>query len=192
MQKYPLIIICGPSGVGKTVMIRRLLRDIPLLQATVTYTTRRKRKGTKATEDKIMRFISPAEFRRRIRRQQFLEWALVHGQYYYGTDRHALEQRRKRGPIILNIEVQGTRIIKKKIPDAYTIFILPTPRAMYLRRLQRIRGDEPNFAERLKDIRHELALAKTFDYRIKNKEGLLGQTYRALKKHIKNLIDKNR
>ncbi|MBI4261935.1 guanylate kinase [Candidatus Uhrbacteria bacterium] len=188
---YPLIIICGPSGVGKTVMIRRLLHDIPALQPTVTYTTRAQRKGAKAAEDKIMRFISPAEFRTRIRQRQFLEWALVHGHYYYGTPQKELERRRSRGPVILNIEVQGTQIVKRKIPDAHTIFILPTPRALYLRRLKKIRADDPNLAERIRDIHRELKQAPTFDYRIYNHEGKLQQTYRALKKQVKNIIDKN-
>lgn len=190
MPTFPLIIICGPSGVGKTVMIRRLLHDIPSLQPTVTYTTRAKRRGAKATEDKIMRFITSREFRARIRARRFVEWALVHGHYYYGTDKRELERRRAKGPVILNIEVQGTQIVKRKIPDAYTIFILPTPRTTYLKRLRRIRGDEPNFQERLRDIQRELRIAPTFDERIKNREGAMKTTYSMLKKRVRELVDK--
>lgn len=186
---HSIIAIVGPTGSGKTVMIQRLRKDFPQLQTTVTYTTRAKRSGESAPEDKVMRYILPAAFRTRQRKGQFLEWAEVYGNLY-GTDRSSMETRLRRGPVLLNLDVQGTRAVKKKIPKTETFFILPTPRKSYFRRVQETRKNETNLAERLKKTRWVLAQARTFDHVIQNQEGHLAATYRSLKTLIKNALRK--
>lgn len=186
-HQHALIIIAGPTGSGKTKMIRHLRRLFRCLQPSVTYTTRRARKGEGGAEDKIMRFITPKQFRKRIREKKFIEWAIVHGNYY-GTDRRELYKRRARGPVILNLDVQGVALVKRRIVDAVTIFILPSPLRAYFRRLTNDRGQEPNFRERIKSIRKELRVAHTFDYIIRNHERELSSTFKKLQKTIRLIL----
>lgn len=186
-MSHPLIIIVGPTGCGKTVMIRKLLHDFPSIKTAVTYTTRPQRKGEAAAEDKVMRFVTPHEFRQRIRQKKFLEWARVYGNYY-GTDRGTVEHLLSCCPVILNLDIQGTRAVKKKIPRAHTVFILPTPRTAYLRRVTETRKKEANLGERIRAIRVLLNETDTFDHVIKNAEGRLSTTYRDLKRLVRSII----
>lgn len=186
---YPIIAIVGPTGCGKTVMIQRLRKDFPSLQTTITYTTRAKRGGESAPEDKVMRYVRVNTFRARQRKGLFLEWANVYGNLY-GTDRPSTEARLRRGPVILNLDVQGTHAVKRKISATETFFILPTPRTAYLKRVRDARKHEANLAERLQQTQWVLAQAHTFDHVVRNQEGHLADTYRSLKALVKNILRK--
>src|SRR5437016_4680430 len=117
-----VFIISAPSGSGKSTLVSRLLRDVPKLTFSVSYTTRQPRGAERAEES--YHFISREQFDEMLARDEFLEHAEVHGNCY-GTHRSALEKAKAQGQdLILDIDVQGAAQLKKKIPDAITIFIL--------------------------------------------------------------------
>jgi len=173
--KFPLVVISGPAGVGKTTVVKALLKIYPKLRPTVTYTTRQKR--VKSTEDKIMHYVSIEEFERRRDNNEFLEWALVHGDYY-GTHKVETEELLQNYPVILNIDVQGAKQVKQLFEDrVVTIFLLPESHEQIVDHIIK-RGEmtEGSFQERLRSAEHELSHQDYFDYMIVNHEGKLNET----------------
>ncbi len=182
---YPLIIICGPAGVGKTTVVKALLSTIPELRSSVTYTTRKPRELS--TEDKKMYYISPEEFRTREKQGEFLEWAIVHGDYY-GTHRIETEAILKTNPVIFNIDVQGAQQIMSQLQKkVLTIFLLPESHEQMVNHIKN-RGEmtEENFQARLKSAEVELAKKDLFDYQIVNYEGKLDKTVAQIAKTIRD------
>ncbi len=187
---FPLIIISGPSGVGKTILIKRLRQALPALQVGVTYTTRPRRAGKK--EDKIMRYISREEFERMISQNDFLEHAIVHNEYY-GTSRHELTKRLGTGPVLLNLDVQGAWQVKRFLPHAHLIFIQPGSwPELKARILRRGRMTQKELQLRLDDARHELRYLNRYDYLITNSEGKLDKAVAKLTKTVVGIIQKTR
>ena len=185
---FPLIIISGPSGVGKTVMIKRLRKNLPALQIGVTYTTRPRRMGKK--EDKIMRYVTRAEFEQMITRKEFLEHATVHNEYY-GTSRAEVSQRLERGPVLLNLDVQGALQVKKILPHTQLIFIQPGSwPELKTRILRRGRMSPEELKVRLNDARRELRSRHRYQYLITNREGKLEQAVITLTKTVVLIIEK--
>jgi guanylate kinase len=118
-----VFVITGPSGVGKGTLIRGLRDRIPELELSVSATTRSPRPGEREGVD--YHFLSDAEFDRLLGDGAFVEHATYSGNRY-GTLRSELDQRLKRGvPVVLEIEVQGARQVKERMPDAETVFIAP-------------------------------------------------------------------
>jgi guanylate kinase len=160
-----IYVISGPSGCGKSTLIRRVLANLGDVRFSVSHTTREKRESE--IEGKDYYFVDRESFRRMVRRNQFAEWALVHGAYY-GTSKKELA---KGGPkdIVLDIDIQGARQIRKKIPAAVLIFILP-PSFEELRR--RIEGRGLDSAEavrkRMATARDEIRSYASFDYLLVN------------------------
>jgi len=105
-----IFILSGPAAVGKTTVSKLVMEKFPDLQKTMTFTTRPQRGS--GNEDKIMNYISQPEFEKKIKDNDFIEWAFVHGNYY-GTDKKYLEDTLKKGDIIMNIDVQGGLQMKK-------------------------------------------------------------------------------
>lgn len=136
----PLVyIISAPSGSGKSTLVTKLLKLIPDLDFSISYTTRPPRGAEQ--NGKQYYFVSRDEFERMIRDDEFLEHANVFGNYY-GTARRFLRQAEQRGhDLLLDIDVQGAQQIKEKLPDAVSIFILPPDRKTLERRL-RERGED--------------------------------------------------
>lgn len=168
-QKGLIFIISAPSGTGKTTIRSHLLRRNPRLAFSVSYTTRRPRRGEKSGVD--YRFISRAEFQKRVRQRQFLEWAEVHGELY-GTGRKDLERLRKSGQdALVEVDCQGQKEIQKILPETVSIFILPESRAELERRLRK-RGTETSrdLSRRLKQAELELSRAKYYDYVVVNRK----------------------
>jgi guanylate kinase len=128
-----VFVITGPSGVGKGTLIRGLRERIPELELSVSATTRPPRAGEREGID--YHFLSDAEFDRLVNDGAFLEHATYSGNRY-GTLRSELEQRLGRGvPVVLEIEVQGARQVKERMPDAETVFIAPPSEAALRARL---------------------------------------------------------
>ena len=122
-----VFIISAPSGSGKSTLVSRLLSRLPGLMFSVSYTTRPPRGHE--MDGQSYHFVTRAEFERMLAQDEFLEWAEVFGNYY-GTHRGVLEQARAEGrDLVLDIDVQGARQLKDKIPEAVTIFILAPSRA---------------------------------------------------------------
>ena len=118
-----VFVITGPSGVGKGTLIRTLLARVPELELSVSATTRRPRPGEAPGVD--YHFLSDDEFERRVRAGAFVEHARYSGRRY-GTLRDDLEERLAAGrPVVLEIEVQGARQVRRALPDAVQIFIAP-------------------------------------------------------------------
>ena len=121
--KKLLVIVSGPSGVGKSTLCRHILQDMPDIRLSVSYTTRPPRSGE--TDGTEYRFIPEDEFRKKISEHAFAEWAEVYGRLY-GTPWKELEQEHESyTDILLDIDVQGARQVMKTLQKAVTIFILP-------------------------------------------------------------------
>lgn len=118
-----IFIVSAPSGAGKTTLVRKVMKALPGLRFSVSYTTRPPRAGE--TEGIDYHFISPVAFRERMEKDQFLEWAEVMG-YRYGTGRVDPEALKSEGvDLILDIDTQGAKRAKEKLTDSILIFILP-------------------------------------------------------------------
>jgi guanylate kinase len=162
-----LVIVSSPSGGGKGTLIRRVLKTVPNVGYSVSLTTRAAREGEINGRDYF--FISEERFREMIARGEFLEWAHVHA-HLYGTGRVQVERELKeRHDIILEIDVQGAESVRRVVPGAVGVFILP-PSFEILRERLVARGSEraPELSLRLKNSRSEVARYREFDYVIIN------------------------
>lgn len=161
------VIFAAPSGAGKTSIARRL-RDVrDDVEFSISATTRQPRPGEQHGVDYF--FHSEDEFRRMIEAGELLEWAVVHGNLY-GTPRRNLEGAAARGRhLLLDIDVQGSRLVREQVPEAVAIFILPPSGAELARRLIGRRSESDVVQRRrLTAARDELLAAKEFDYVIVN------------------------
>jgi len=151
-----LYIISAPSGSGKTTLVNELRQYVPNLEFSISYTTRPPRGSEQ--DGREYHFITHAEFEEMIERDEFLEYALVFGNYY-GTTKSVLQQARERGnDVLLDIDVQGERQVKQKMPDAVSIFVLPPSRTELESRLRKRSLSENVHAEEV--IRRRLATAR--------------------------------
>lgn len=158
-----VFIISAPSGSGKSTLVARLMAADAGLRFSVSYTTRKPRGNEKPGENYI--YISRQEFMSRIAQGEFLEHAEVFGNYY-GTHREVLEQARSEGKdLILDIDVQGARQLKERIPEAVTIFILPPSRDILEQRLRvRSEDSEDVIQCRLREAAEEIGKYRQYDY----------------------------
>ncbi|MDH4038072.1 MAG: guanylate kinase [Candidatus Krumholzibacteria bacterium] len=161
-----LVVVSGPSGVGKTTLIDRLLATDSLTRRCVTATTRAPRNGENEGEHYF--FVSRDRFEA-MKAGELVEWAEVHGESY-GVPRAYLDKQRAAGfDVVLNIDIQGGDRVKQVFPDALMVFILP-PTFDALEARLRGRGDLPaeDFAVRLANARTELAAASRYEYLVVN------------------------
>jgi len=163
-----VFVVSAPSGGGKTTVVARLLRRMPTLVRSVSVTTRPPRPGERPGKD--YRFISPAAYQRLRRAGDLLEYAKVHGASY-GTPKRPVERALRQGrDVILSIDVQGARKIRRALGrQAVLVFLLPPSMAQLRRRLLQRRTDTAAaIRRRLTAARRELACAAWYDYRIVN------------------------
>ncbi len=167
MSEGILLVLCGPSGVGKGAIKCTLLKRFSNLVHSVSATTRKARVGE--VEGKDYYFISEKEFNHFIDNEELLEWAMVHD-YYYGTPKKPVCQALEQGKdVLLEIDVQGALQIKENFEKAVLIFLLP-PSVEELERRLRLRGteNEDQIQRRLKTAKWELTMVNKFDYVIIN------------------------
>jgi guanylate kinase len=162
-----VFIISAPSGSGKSTLVSCLLARDPQLRFSVSYTTRTVRGNEKPGESYI--YISPQEFEERVQRGEFLEHAEVFGNHY-GTNRKVLEQAQREGKdLILDIDVQGARQLKERIPEAVSIFVLAPSRDILEQRLRmRSEDSEEVIQRRLRDAAEEICNYSQYDYVLVN------------------------
>jgi guanylate kinase len=162
-----VFIISAPSGSGKSTLVSCLLARDAQLRFSVSYTTRTVRGNEKPGESYI--YISPQEFEERVQHGEFLEHAEVFGNYY-GTNRKVLDQARGEGKdLILDIDVQGARQLKERIPEAVSIFVLAPSRDILEQRLRmRSEDSEEVIQRRLRDAAEEIRNYSQYDYVLVN------------------------
>jgi guanylate kinase len=166
-----LVVISGPSGVGKTTLLRRLLAGLPTLVPSVSATTRPPRAGEHDGVD--YHFIQLDEFERRRAVGEFLECCQVYGrQHWYGTLVDEVAPRLAAGKwVVLEIDVEGTLSILARYPQAITIFVEPAHPDQLLERLQARGTESPDaMARRLEVARRELHEAHRYKHRVVNED----------------------
>jgi len=174
-DKRPLVVvISGPSGVGKDAILSRMKKLAVPGEYIVTATTRPKRPGEKDGLD--YSFLSQAEFERMIEAGQLLEHASVYG-YYYGVPFQPVKEAlKKSSDVFIKVDVQGAKTIKDKLPQAVLIFITPPSYEELTRRLkERLTESPETLRRRLKTASEEMQKLPVFDYAVVNQQGKLDQ-----------------
>jgi guanylate kinase len=162
-----LFIVSAPSGAGKSSLVNALLERDPAIRLSISFTTRAPRPGE--VDGEHYHFVSSEAFQERLGRGEFLESAEVYGNYY-GTSQPWIEAERATGrDILLEIDWQGAAQVRRLVPDAVSIYILP-PSIEELRRRLRGRGgdSEEVIARRMAAAREDISHCLAFDYLVVN------------------------
>jgi len=167
MKKGNIFVVSAPSGAGKSTICNRVLKELDNISFSVSMTTRQPRKGEKDGVD--YKFISIEEFKKLIEKNEFLEYAQVHNNFY-GTPISLVREKTEQGiDIILDIDVQGGMQVKKRIPECILIFIAPPSMTELEHRLRSRGTDSSEVIEvRLKNAAKELEYKDKYQYVIIN------------------------
>ncbi len=162
-----LFIVCAPSGAGKTTLVDALLKADSGIRLSVSYTTRQPRAGE--VDGREYHFVSQEKFQEMSAAGAFLESALVHGNYYGTSQPWINDQRAAGADILLEIDWQGAAQVRKMMPDAIGIFILPPSFEALVSRLNKRAQDPPDvIARRIAGAREEISHVSEFKYVIIN------------------------
>lgn len=178
LERGNLIVVAAPSGAGKSTLVARAMNEIDRLRFSISYTTRKPRG---AEQDGVnYYFVTAKRFLAMRARGEFIESALVHG-HYYGTQRDAIQRMLGEGfDVILDIDVQGAEQIRKQMPKAVMIFILPPSQNALAARLRKRSLNAPaDRARRLRNAQAEVKRYRRFKYVIVNDD--LDRAFASLK-----------
>jgi guanylate kinase len=166
MSKGFLVIISGPSGSGKSTICRKLRQRDASLRYSISYSTRKPRPSE--IDGTHYNFLSLADFKKKSKNGAMLESAQVHGNYY-GTPRAPIEKAIAKGDVVLlDIDTRGAETIRRKRPDAVTIFLLPPTLEALKERLHRRNDTHKTMTTRLANAREELRHTKHYTYWVIN------------------------
>jgi len=182
--KGDLFIVSSPAGGGKTTLVNLLIEEIPNLKRAITCTTRKPRPGEIPGKDYI--FLSKHEFEERIRKDEFLEYAVVHGNYYGTPKKEVFEILNQGIDLILVIDVQGMKQIKQNYKEAITIFILPPSLNTIVQRMKKRGDSEEEIRKRLETAKKEIPQWKYYDFIVIN------DILEKAKEDLKHIILSNR
>lgn len=194
MNKGKLFIISGPSGVGKSTLRENLLKDFDNFWYSISMTTRKPRvhEKTKELEQNGIDyfFVSKDEFIDNIKKNNFLEYAEVYKDIYYGTPKDKVLEKLNNGiNVILEIDVDGKEIVKKNYTDCISIFIKPTSLSELENRLLKRKSEtHDKIKTRLERAEYEISKSSTYDYVIVS--NTKKEDYDNFSKLIKKLINK--
>jgi len=166
-RRGKLFVIAAPSGAGKTSLVKALLERMPELHVSISHTTRNKRPTEVAGREYY--FVAVPEFERLVAGGQFLEHARVFDNYY-GTGRAPVEAQLGQGnDVVLEIDWQGAQQVRRAMPEARTIFVLPPSRRSLEQRLRNRATDSNEVIERrLRDAVGDMTHCREFDYVVVN------------------------
>ncbi len=164
IKKGSLLVISGPSGVGKSSLIKEILKTLENVYFSISTTTRSKREGE--VDGVNYYFVTKEEFEEDIKKGYFLEWAKVHGNYYGTSLKPVFEALNEGKLVVFDIDVQGHESIKKKFDDITTSVFITTPTLSELKRRLKIRGTDSIEAieKRLENAKDEIKRVGEFDF----------------------------
>lgn len=181
-----MIVICAPSGTGKSTLLSRLKSEFPDLQWSVSCTTRPIRTGEAHGIDYF--FIKPESFEKQIDDQEFIEWAKVHSNYY-GTSRRFVDEGLKEGrKMLFDLDVQGADAMKKIYGDQAKVIFIEPPSVEELEKRLRARGTDADHViiERIENARRELIRKHDYDHLILNDD--VEGAYKNLKALVERIL----
>ncbi|NLW34723.1 guanylate kinase [Syntrophorhabdus aromaticivorans] len=176
-----LFVVSGPSGVGKTTLIERLLKEDPGSRFSVSYTTRRKREWEINGKDYY--FVDGETFNRMVKDDCFLEWEKVHGNLYGTPQKEIVEALEQSIDMFLDIDVNGAIKVKERHTDSCLIFVEPPSEEELMNRLA-LRG-EKEIALRMKRVHEEMEKKYLFQYSVINDK--LENAYRDFKEIVETV-----
>jgi guanylate kinase len=167
MERGRLFVVSAPSGAGKTSLVKALMEREPAIQFSISYTTRKPRPNEVPGRD--YHFVAPERFQQMVDDGEFLEHARVFDNSY-GTGVRAVQEALRNGEqLLLEIDWQGARQVRERLPEARSIFILPPSRGALEERLKNRSTDSSSVIERrLRDAAQDIAHWKEFDYVVVN------------------------
>ena len=168
-RRGTLVVVSAPSGAGKTTLCHEVRTLVPDLYYSVSYTTRAPRMGETNGTDFF--FVTEGAFTAMRARDEFAEWAEVHG-HLYGTPANALESALGRGlDVLLDIDTHGARQLRQRYPEAVSVFIMAPSMADLEARLRERNSNSPgDIARRLSRAKEEIAAWRQYDYLIINRD----------------------
>jgi guanylate kinase len=182
-----MIVICAPSGTGKSTLLNRLKQEHPELEWSVSCTTRGVRDGEVNGRD--YHFLAVDDFKKQRDDGWFIEWAMVHSNYY-GTSRKFVDEGLRRGKkMLFDLDVQGADEMKKIYGDEAKVIFIEPPSVEELEKRLRVRGTDSDkvIQERVDNARSELARKTDYDYLILNDE--VERAYGRLRSIVQKILE---